>query len=188
MDVDCDLPGDNCGDDGGVSGIDGGWNGCPLVNISVSKHRLCCTVQLGYTANGTEWVAASLVPFIHLANFTLHMWENATVNATPLGDVAHGLIWGSPEHDTCRCDFVRVQLACVGSICFICAASCFCLRQRAAILLPQLSMDFSWPYCRWTFSERHRLALVHCFRHCTDERWERPRCRRIRFPVSFCRP
>lgn len=58
--------------------------------------------QLAYNSSGTVWVNQYLPPFIALLNYTFRLRMNATVNGTLPGEVTHGLIYGSPEHDTCH--------------------------------------------------------------------------------------
>ena len=53
-------------------------------------------------AAGAEWCAAHLPAFVRLANFTLGLRLNASANGAASGDPTHGLVFGSPEHDTCH--------------------------------------------------------------------------------------
>ena len=53
-------------------------------------------------AAGAAWCAAHLPAFARLANFTLSLRLNASSSGAPPGDVTHGLVFGSPEHDTCH--------------------------------------------------------------------------------------
>jgi hypothetical protein len=46
------------------------------------------------------WMAARLPHLVALANYTLQMRRNATAAGPPPGAMGHGLVWGSPEHDT----------------------------------------------------------------------------------------
>lgn len=57
---------------------------------------------LDYDGGGSAWVAARLPAFARLANKTLALRLNATAHGAPAGDATHGLVFGSPEHDTCR--------------------------------------------------------------------------------------
>lgn len=57
--------------------------------------------MLRYEQGGAEWVAAHLPVFAAVTNYTLQLRLNASAATAP-GSVTHGLIYGSPEHDTCR--------------------------------------------------------------------------------------
>jgi hypothetical protein len=59
--------------------------------------------QLGYnTANGSAWLAAHIDNAVLLANYSLQRRLAAVANASTAPPTARGLIFGSPEHDTCH--------------------------------------------------------------------------------------
>ena len=58
--------------------------------------------MLAYEAGGQAWVAAHVPQFARLAGYALRLRLNATQNGTAPGTPTAGLVWGSPEHDTCH--------------------------------------------------------------------------------------
>jgi hypothetical protein len=48
------------------------------------------------------WVSSYLPAFARLSNHTLRLRQNASAIGAPSGEPSHGLVFGSPEHDTCR--------------------------------------------------------------------------------------
>ena len=60
-------------------------------------------MQLGYNkANGSAWLAAHIDNAVLLANYSLQRRLAAVANASLVPPAARGLIFGSPEHDTCH--------------------------------------------------------------------------------------
>lgn len=57
--------------------------------------------QINYE-DDIAWVSSLLPAFARLANYTLRMRQNASATGAPPGDPSHGLVFGSPEHDTCK--------------------------------------------------------------------------------------
>ena len=60
-------------------------------------------LQLGTTNGDSKWLDSNLAAGLRLMNFTLQMRLNATARPGEVAGVnaSAGMIFGSPEHDTC---------------------------------------------------------------------------------------
>jgi hypothetical protein len=71
---------------------------CPA---AVTQVRLVLGSNSGLTPTAArEWVVRRMLTLGAMANVSLSLRANATENTPP--GVTRGLIWGSPEHDTCH--------------------------------------------------------------------------------------
>ena len=57
---------------------------------------------LAGTPNGTAWVAAHMDQAWRLMNYSFGLRLAAVARGDAVGNASRGLVWGSPEHDTCH--------------------------------------------------------------------------------------
>ena len=103
---------------------------------------------LAQSPNGTAWLAAHMGQGWRLMNYSYHLRLAAVARGEGSGNATKGMIWGSPEHDTCHSPdyyyhnnawFLRGMLESGKFLRDVCAveAVCTALAPQGAVLLAE---------------------------------------------------